>query len=108
MPTTKPHTRRRRPRASKVTGPSTPCHTSSAGLPTSVTPAPSPVPHLMTVDEVAEMLRTSRKAIYALIYKGALPGVIRLSRRLLIHRGDVVEWIEQRRSASRLTQGDPR
>jgi len=55
------------------------------------------------------MLRTSRKAIYALIYKGALPGVIRLSRRLLIDRADLVKWLEEKRAASRLTQGvDPR
>lgn len=63
-----------------------------------------PVPHLLTIDEVAEMLRTTRKAIYALIYKGALPGVIRLSRRLLVDRANLVDWLDQNRTVSLTTK----
>jgi excisionase family DNA binding protein len=69
---------------------------------------PAPLPQFLTIDEVAEQLRTTRKAIYALIYKGALPGVIRLSRRLLVDRADLVKWLSEKRAASRIPQGDPR
>ena len=105
MPTTKTRTPRRRSRASAMPASSTPMHTPPAASPTSAAPASSPVPHLLTVDEVAEMLRTSRKGIYALIYKGALPGVIRLHRRLLIDRADLVKWLNQSRTVSLTTQG---
>lgn len=97
----KSRTSRPRPRVAA----STPAHTKPASPPASSPPNAARVPHLMTVDEVAEMLRTTRKAVYALIYKGALPGVVRLSRRLLIDRGDLVEWINQSRSVSLTTQG---
>ena len=101
MPKAKPRTSRPRPRVAT----STPAHTTPASPPAS-SPSDVPrVPHLMTVDEVAEMLRTTRKAVYALIYKGALPGVIRLSRRLLIDRGDLVEWLDRSRTVSLTTQG---
>ena len=42
-------------------------------------PRHSPV--FLTVDETADLLRTSRKAIYAMIERGLLPGVVRLGRR---------------------------
>ncbi len=71
-------------------------------------PGPAPLPHLLTVDEVAELLRTTRKAVYASIARGVLPGVIRLSRRLLIDRAALVEWLEQRRAVSLTVQGDQR
>jgi excisionase family DNA binding protein len=46
---------------------------------------------LLTADEVAELLRTSRKAVYAMVERGQLPGVRRVGRRLLGRRADVVE-----------------
>ena len=36
----------------------------------------------LTVDETASLLRTTRKAVYALIERGQLPGVTRLGRRV--------------------------
>lgn len=38
---------------------------------------------LLTVDEVAALLRTTRKAIYTKVERGVLPGVVRDGKRLL-------------------------
>jgi excisionase family DNA binding protein len=43
-------------------------------------------PALLTVDEVADYLRTSRVAVYHLIERGKLPGVVKVGRRLLVKR----------------------
>jgi excisionase family DNA binding protein len=74
--------------------------------PTVVMPAdPSLLPHLLSVDEAAELLRTTRKAIYARIERGLLPGVVRDGRRVLLLRDDVLGYIAERRAA---TPGDRR
>ena len=41
------------------------------------------LPVLLTVDEAATLLRTTRRAIYAMIERRQLPGVIRIRRRVL-------------------------
>ena len=40
----------------------------------------------LTVAEVAVMLRTSPKAIYCMIDRGGVPGVVRVGRRVLVNR----------------------
>ena len=55
---------------------------------------------LLTVDETAALLRTSRKAIYAMAERAQLPGVTRIGRRLLVHRDDLRCWLDERRAAS--------
>ncbi len=45
---------------------------------------------LMTVPEVAEFLRTSEQAIRDMIYRGRLAGVVRLGRRVLVRRVDLL------------------
>lgn len=55
---------------------------------------------LLTVDEVASTLRTSRKAVYAMVDRGQLPGVMRIGRRLLFHRDDLLHWLGHNRAPS--------
>jgi excisionase family DNA binding protein len=57
-------------------------------------------PTLMTPGEVAVFLRTSRKAIYAMIERGQLPGIIRIGRRVLIRQEELVEWLRQKSAPS--------
>ena len=58
------------------------------------------LPILLTPDEVAELLRTSRKAIYVMAERGQLPGVIRIARRVLVDRDDLLRWLDQKRTPS--------
>ena len=58
------------------------------------------LPILLRAEDVADLLRTSRKAVYAMAQRGALPGVTRVGRRLLINRDDVVKWLQERRAPS--------
>lgn len=54
----------------------------------------------MTVPEVAELLRTFTKAIYALAERGQLPGVTRLGRRLLFRSDVLLDWLRQKHAPS--------
>jgi excisionase family DNA binding protein len=60
------------------------------------------LPPLLTVDETAALLRTSRKAVYAMAERSQLPGVTRIGRRLLIRSGDLMHWLDQKSSATSL------
>lgn len=53
-------------------------------------------PAYLTVEECAELLRTTAKAVRLMIDRGALPGVRRPPglRKVLIHRASVVAWLE--------------
>jgi len=55
----------------------------------------------MTVPEVANVLRTSRKAIYAMIARRQLPGVIRINRRVLMDRKALLDWLSQKSTPHR-------
>ena len=57
-------------------------------------------PTLLTAGEVAVVLRTSRKAVYAMAERAQLPGVRRIGRRLLVRRDDLLSWLDERRAAS--------
>ena len=52
-------------------------------------------PLLMTTNEMADLLRTSRTAIYAMVGREQLPGVVRIGRRVLFRRADVMKWLAQ-------------
>jgi excisionase family DNA binding protein len=66
-------------------------------MPTLAETAKQPsVPSLLTVDETAALLRTSRRAIYAMVERGQIPGVIRLQRRLLFRADQLVHWLDQK------------
>jgi len=50
------------------------------------------------------LLRTSAGAIYKMVERGQLPGVIRVGKRLLVERAVLVHWLYQNRTPS-LTGG---
>lgn len=50
---------------------------------------------LLTVAELATMLRVERKTAYKLVEEGDVPGVRRIGPRLIrLHRATVVAWLE--------------
>jgi len=57
-------------------------------------------PFLLTVDEAADLLRTTRRAIYAMIERRQLPGVIRVRRRVPLRADDLLGWLDQKRAPS--------
>ena len=58
------------------------------------------LPVLLSVDEAADLLRTTRRAIYAMIERRQLPGVIRVRRRVLLGADDLLDWLDQKRAPS--------
>jgi excisionase family DNA binding protein len=58
------------------------------------------VPVLLTVDEAAALLRTTRRGIYAMIARRQLPGVIHIRRRVLLRADDLLHWLDQKRAPS--------
>ncbi len=58
------------------------------------------LPVLLDTAEVADMLRTSKKAIYAMIERRQLPGVVRIGRRVLLRQEVLLDWLGQKSSPS--------
>jgi len=58
------------------------------------------VPVLLTVDEAADLLRTTRRGIYAMIERRQIPGVMRIRRRVLLRAEDLLHWLDQKRAPS--------
>ena len=58
------------------------------------------LPPLLTVDDAAQLLRTTRKAVYVMIERGHLPGVSRLGRRVLLRSDRLLEWLDQNCASS--------
>ena len=48
---------------------------------------------VLTVDELAALLRCNRKTVYAAINRGEIPGVRRLGGAIRIHRDTVLTWL---------------
>lgn len=61
-------------------------------------PLPEPLPYLLTADDMAALIRTTRKTIYNLAEQGALPGVTRVGGRLRFSRDVVLRWLEKLRT----------
>ena len=62
------------------------------------------LPRYLKPEEVADLLRTSRKAIYVMIERRQLPGVIRIGRRLLISANDLLSWLSDQQDTSSLEE----
>ena len=58
------------------------------------------IPILLTPHEVAELLRTSKAAVYSMVERGQLPGVVRIGRRVLIDGDALVDWLRQKSTPS--------
>ncbi len=58
------------------------------------------LPVLLDTAEVADVLRTTRKAVYAMVERGQLPGVIRVGRRVLFQQQALVDWLRQKSEPS--------
>ncbi len=58
------------------------------------------LPLLLSADEVAALLRTSRRAVYSMLERGQLPGVVRIGRRVLFRSDDLVGWLAGCRTPS--------
>ena len=58
------------------------------------------LPPLLTVDDAAQLLRTTKKAVYVMIERGLLPGVTRLGRRVLLRSDRLLEWLDQNCASS--------
>jgi excisionase family DNA binding protein len=58
------------------------------------------LPMLLTADEAADLLRTTRRAIYAMVERGQLPGVVRVRRRVLFRSDALLHWLEQKSAPS--------
>jgi excisionase family DNA binding protein len=58
------------------------------------------LPTLLTIDDVARVLRTSRGAVYAMAARGQLPGLTRIGRRVLIRADALLDWLYQKRAPS--------
>lgn len=59
-----------------------------------------PAKMFLTVPEVADLLRTSRKAIYSMVERGQLAGVVRIGRRVLVQQAHLLEWVRQKSAPS--------
>jgi excisionase family DNA binding protein len=51
------------------------------------------LPLLLTPEEAATLLRTSRRGIYAMAQSAQLPGAVRIGRRLLVRRDELFAWL---------------
>jgi excisionase family DNA binding protein len=58
------------------------------------------LPTLLTVDEAADLLRTTRRAVYMMLERRQLPGVTRIGRRVLFRSADLLDWLDQKRTPS--------
>ena len=62
----------------------------------STAPAASspPIPLVLTVEEVAELLRLNKKTVYSAAASGEIPGVRRIGTRLRFYGPVLAKWLE--------------
>ncbi len=59
----------------------------------------APLPLLLKVDEAAAVLRVTLKAVYAMVERGQMPGVIRYGTRVRIRSRDLLDSADQKPNA---------
>lgn len=50
---------------------------------------------VLTVEEVAKLLRLDRKTVYAMVQKNRLPGARRFGGAIRIHKPTLVAWMSK-------------
>jgi excisionase family DNA binding protein len=58
------------------------------------------LPMLLTIEETAELLRTTRRAVYAMVERRQLPGIVRVRRRVLVRSQELLDWLDQKSALS--------
>ena len=58
---------------------------------------------LLTVDQVAEILKVAPSTVYRFLSQGRLPRVKLGSRSVSIHRDDLLAFIEERKTKGQVT-----
>lgn len=56
-------------------------------------PGTEPTPSVLTVDELAALLRVNRKTVYAALSRGEIPGAKRIGATYRIHGDAVLAWL---------------
>jgi excisionase family DNA binding protein len=51
------------------------------------------LPLFLQAEEVAAILRVSRKALYSMVERGEIPGVTKLGRRIRFRRDALEAWL---------------
>jgi excisionase family DNA binding protein len=69
------------------------CETLSPMARRSSLPGFEDLPLLLQAEEVAAILRVSRKALYAMVERGEIPGVTKLGRRIRFCRDALEAWL---------------
>jgi excisionase family DNA binding protein len=58
------------------------------------------LPVYLNTQETADLLRTSRKAIYVMVERRQLPGVVRIGRRVLVRTESLISWLDRQGAKS--------
>jgi excisionase family DNA binding protein len=51
------------------------------------------LPQVLTVEEVADLMRVDRKTAYSAIAGGGIPGVRRIGRCIRVSRDELLRWL---------------
>jgi excisionase family DNA binding protein len=82
--------------APSARGTTAPTADAAPASPSDEAPAhPALHPEVLTVDELADLLRVERKTAYAAVAAGEIPGARRIGRTIRIHRDAVLTWLAQ-------------
>ena len=66
------------------------------------------LPPVLTVEEVADLMRIDRKTAYAAIADGGVPGVRRMGRCIRVSRDVLLQWLAEGERAKSQQKGNRR